>query len=632
MNALQQKPYFRRSLTIALCAALPLQALLLVPLAFVSEMGNFDFLGYILVCAFSVLNWVFVFWRTVHIGKTTKCAVQGEKLLLSRGFIRKETISVDLSKIDAITVKAHKATQSAYLTYNARTLFLPYIEEDALRQILDYHQSAQAQKSAMKEKITAEKEEAGRATYFINQSAYLIVKRALEAFILAYLLFIAVSAAFYGNVLVVCHGEYFTAFLFALGCGALFPALLFVPGGRKTIVLQNEKICITKTPQNPTAFYAREDLIRASRTVSPLMRLLGACRLDFVFPSGIYTVYLRNKDFYYLDFFFEQSLEAPQTKQKQTELDDAFYVHPHFINALLLGVKTFALLAVASLFLLPVVAGVLHANGITLSSFLPEETFVIRIFVLFIILLAASIAIGGIIALSYLIYLSTINENYRFSAKNDTILISKGKFATTTHLFKASNLRVVKQSYPVFSLLGKNKTLSLCFAEGKRRFITTFGGQAVTDEELAEFHELVPGFTPAPCPKQPFKRFLPTLTVAVICAYAPIVLFSFLMSPMVVVLAAPVTAALIFRFKHYSFGETDTCITLQTGIFTLHCTTICKSAVCAVRVHKALIARAFRVFNAEICLTFTESSLNLAALNKKERDIMANLIKSVKNN
>ena len=362
------------------------------------------------------------------------------------------------------------------------------------------------------------------------------------------------------------------------------------------------------------------------------MKLLGACRLELVFDDASFVLYLRNLDFYYLDFFFAQSLDLPKSEEKSAELDDAFYVHPHYANALFVGLKTFTVLALISLFALPVLAGVLHANGITLQSFLPDNDFVIRIFVLFVLLITASIVVGGITALGYLIYLATANANYRFAVANDTILIHKGKFTLRTNLLRRDSLRLVCEKRSAFSILGKNKTISLSFAEGKRRFTTTFGGQAVTEEECAEFGELVPGFTPAACAVQPFKRFLPTLTVIAICAFAPIVLFSFLMSPAVAVLAIPTGLAFYLHCKHHSFAETEECITLQTGVLTLRRTTIRKADVCAVRTHKAIIARAFQVSNAEICLSFTESSLNLTALTKKERDIMANLIKAVKNN
>ena len=148
MDPASQKQYFRRMATIALAVALPMQGLLLVPLLFVSEMGNFDFLGYILVTGLSVLNWIFIFWRTIHLGKTTRYEVEGETLTLWRGFIRTERVVIDLPAVNALEEKTVFHQKDALLTLNSRAFTLPCVS-DAFFDLLTQKITGVAAESAL---------------------------------------------------------------------------------------------------------------------------------------------------------------------------------------------------------------------------------------------------------------------------------------------------------------------------------------------------------------------------------------------------------------------------------------------------------------------------------------------------
>jgi hypothetical protein len=85
--------------------SLLLQAALLTLFSIRSEAGNFAFLLYILIALFSVMIWVFLFWRNVEIARSFSLRVSEGVVTLHRGFILKETLNFHAAEISRLLVK-----------------------------------------------------------------------------------------------------------------------------------------------------------------------------------------------------------------------------------------------------------------------------------------------------------------------------------------------------------------------------------------------------------------------------------------------------------------------------------------------------------------------------------------------
>ena len=97
--------YLKRNLIKYGVISLLLQACLLALFSIRSEAGNFAFLLYILVALFSVIVWVFLFWRNVEIARSFSLRIADGVVTLHRGFILKETLTFPAAEISRLLVK-----------------------------------------------------------------------------------------------------------------------------------------------------------------------------------------------------------------------------------------------------------------------------------------------------------------------------------------------------------------------------------------------------------------------------------------------------------------------------------------------------------------------------------------------
>ncbi|MBR2617591.1 MAG: hypothetical protein IKC56_05120 [Clostridia bacterium] len=114
--------YLKRNVIKYGAISLALQAVLISLFSIRSEAGNFAFLLYILVALFSVVVWVFLFWRNVEIARSFSVRVQEGTVTVHRGFIQKETFTFHASEITRLSAKGKGEFADIIIFINQRKI------------------------------------------------------------------------------------------------------------------------------------------------------------------------------------------------------------------------------------------------------------------------------------------------------------------------------------------------------------------------------------------------------------------------------------------------------------------------------------------------------------------------------
>ncbi len=466
-----------------------------------------------------------------------------------------------------------------------------------------------------------------------RQSVYPVVFRAAQALACGFAVYVTLSATFYGNLLMVCRGEIVTAAAFALSLCALVLSIGMINDLRRDVYTHAESVAFSANGRVPalSSFIAKDSILRVSYGTGLLKRLFKTRKLVIVTEKGREVLYVKEKDFPAIctclpEPFAKSVLNAGnQSSQAKTGVSFAFSC----MEGLRTAVKAFVYGFVLLCTVYPAVIGIFLGNKVTLRGVFSRLSLGGALAAVFAIatgiVIGVSLFAGGLKILAMALPLA----NYRLDREGKVIIVSRGRLIRRVYALRADLLRAVRRSrFPLLSL--GNQSLTLYFAEGKRKFALPVAGRSLLPAERERVMGLFPEYAEAQLIRLPFKRFLPTALAFFTFAFLPITLFSALESWIILFLYVPVGVAFFRCTQMRAAGESERAISYRKGIMGESVLTVLKENISCVKTASGMFARPFKLTTVQIYLKQTEFAMEIPGLTREEGEKALFLAKHTK--
>lgn len=466
-----------------------------------------------------------------------------------------------------------------------------------------------------------------------RQSIYPVVFRTVQALVCGFAGYVALSAMFYGNLLMVCGGEIFAATAFAISLGALVFAVGMIDDLRRDVYTHAESVAFSAYGRVPalSSFIAKDNILRVSYSAGPIKRLLKTRKLVIITEKRREVLYVKDKDFSAVctclpDAFAKTVMRLGKGEtQAKSGVNFAFSCMEGLRSAISVCVRGLLWLCASY----PVVIGIFLGNKGTLKGVLPQFSLGGTLAVLFAIaagiVLAVALLCGGLKMLA----LCFPYANYCLDREGSVLTVSRGRWIKRVYALRMDLLRAVRRSHIPLCSIGV-QSYTLYFAEGKRKFVLPVAGRGLLPKEREEVLRLLPDYQEGELKRLPKKRWIPTLLSFLTFAYIPATLFAALESWAILLLYLPFSVAILRIMQVRAVGESAKAISYRKGLIGEACVTVLKENVSCVKTVSGLFARPFGITTAQLYFKQTEFALEIPCLTKEEGEKAVFLVKHTK--
>ncbi|MBE7090880.1 MAG: hypothetical protein E7363_03080 [Clostridiales bacterium] len=466
-----------------------------------------------------------------------------------------------------------------------------------------------------------------------RQSIYPVISRAVQALICGFAVYVAISAMFYGNLLMVCSGELFAATAFAISLSALVFSIGMIDDLRRDVYTHAESVAFSAHGRVPalSSFIPRGNILRVSYSAGLIKRLLKTRKLVIITEKSREVLYIKEKDFpavcTCLPESFAKSVMRLEKKERQTKTGASFAFS--YMEGLRTAVKVLVYELVLLCTVYPAVIGIFVGNKVTLKGVLPQLSLGGTLAVIFAIAVGIALAVALVSGGAKMLIEALPYANYHLNREGNILTVSRGRMIKRVYALRLDLLRAVRRSQ--FPLLGlRNQSLTLYFAEGKRKFSLSVAGRSLSPEEREKVMQLLPDYTEGELKRLPLKQFFPTALAFITYAFLPTTLFAALESWIILCLCVPFGIAFLRLTQVRAVGENEKAISYQKGLLGESCITVLKKNISCVKTAAGLFARPFRVATVQIYLKQTEFALEIPCLSREEGEKALFLAKHAK--
>ena len=466
-----------------------------------------------------------------------------------------------------------------------------------------------------------------------RQSIYPVIFRSVQALVCGFTAYVALSAVFYGSLLMVCGGELFAATAFSVALFSLVFAIGMIDDLRKDVYTHAESVAFAAYGRVPalSTFIPKEQILRVTYSAGLLKRLLKTRKLVIITQTKREVLYVKEKDFPAICTSLpEPFIKAVMRAEKKERTSDAGVSFRYsYTEGLRVALRVFVSALILLCAVYPGVIGIFLGNDVTLKGGFPNLSLGGALAVIFAVAAGGSLILALFVGGVKMLNLALPYAKYRLDRKGNLLLVTYGRVIARVHAFRIDRLRAVRRSqFPLLNLGAQS--LKLYFAEGKRTAVLPVAQRGLIKEELQKVTDLLPDYAEGELKPLPLKRYLPTAVAFTVLGFVPVTLFAALESWIILCLCVPLLLALCRIAQVRAVGETEKAISYKKGVLSVSTLTVLKKNVSCVKIHSGAFARPFKNVTAQFYLKHTETVMEIPGLSREEGEKAVFLAKHTK--